>query len=96
MLSGCVSDVEVISELTNLTEEGYFVNFGNSFAMTLEFTESGPHAEAVMTYSQSEHAGSEYLFDQTEPYALGEFRDCLFTSAEIASDPVLVTETLRF
>ena len=80
---------EVINSTSNLTEEGYQINYGNSWMMTVNFTDSGPKAQAVMSYSQSSNPESPHFEDQSQLYANSEFRDILFTEAEISADPQL-------
>jgi acyl-homoserine-lactone acylase len=84
---------DLVHSYTDLTSEGYQVNDGNSWVMTLEFTDDGPRAEAVLMYSQSEDEASAHFVDQSELYSRGEFRPCLFTEEAILADPNL--EVLR-
>ena len=56
---------EVLNDTTDLTKEGYQVNYGNSWMLTVEFTDDGPQAEAVMTYSQSSNPDSAHYQDQS-------------------------------
>jgi acyl-homoserine-lactone acylase len=81
---------EVLSTPTGLTAEGYVVNYGSSFILTVEFTDAGPHAEALLTYSESADPASPHFADQTKRFAEKAFRPIAFTDAEIAADPELV------
>ncbi len=85
----------LINGATDLTDEGYVINYGTSFIMAMEFTDEGPHAEAFLTYSQSGIPGSENSSDQTERFSNKEWRPCLFTEAEIEADPNLTTYRVR-
>lgn len=85
---------EVINSTSNLTTEGYQINYGNSWIMTVSFTDTGPKAQAIMTYSQSSNPDSAHFEDQSWLYANSEFRDVLFTEAEIAADLNLQTLNL--
>ena len=85
---------DVVHGYSDLTTEGYQVNNGNSWVMTMAFTETGPEAEAVLMYSQSEDAESPHFNDQAPLYSKSEFRPCLFTEEAIAADPNLETMTL--
>ena len=80
---------EVFNERTGLTDEGYLVNAGNSWIMAMQFDDDGPHARAVLVYSQSEDPQSSNYADQSELYATTTLRPILFTEAEIAADPAL-------
>jgi len=78
----------VINSTTDLTEEGYLINNGNSWVMVLSFEEEGPVARAAMTYSQSEDPDSPYFKDQTELYAEETLRDVAFTESQITAQTV--------
>jgi acyl-homoserine-lactone acylase len=80
----------VINAPTDLTAEGYLVNNGNSWIMAMEFTDDGPVARAVMTYSQSENPESPHFSDQSELYGASQsLRPVLFREADILADPEL-------
>ena len=85
---------EVLNGTSNLTVDGYQINYGNSWMMTVNFTDNGPRAQAIMSYSQSSNLDSPYFEDQSQLYANSEFRDVLFTESEIAADPNLETLNL--
>ena len=42
----------LVNSTTDLTEDGYLVNYGNSWVMVVDFVDGAPNARAVMTYSQ--------------------------------------------
>jgi acyl-homoserine-lactone acylase len=69
-----------------LTEAGYPVAGGSSFMMALEYTNDGPRAMAILTYSQSDNPGSEHFADQTELFSKKQWRPILFTAKAIAAD----------
>jgi acyl-homoserine-lactone acylase len=80
-----------LHDRTGLTDEGYPINNGNSYVLVVEYDDDGPHAEAVLTYSQSEDPDSPHYSDQNELYGQGLFRAVRFTEDDIAADPTLVT-----
>ena len=80
---------EKVSGSRLLSREGYLINRGSSFVMALEYTESGPRALAILTYSQSGDPTSPHYYDQTELFAMKRWRRVLFTEKDIASDPQL-------
>jgi acyl-homoserine-lactone acylase len=82
---------KVINPDTDLTEDGYVVNYGTSFIMTMEFGEDGPRAEAFLTYSESADPSSDYFADQTEAFSQKAWRKCLFREQDILDDPELET-----
>ena len=51
----------VVNSTTDLTDEGYLINNGNSWVMVMSFEDEGPVARAAMTYSQSEDPDSPHL-----------------------------------
>ena len=80
---------ELIGDNTGLTADGYHVNYGSSFVMTMRFTDDGPEAEAVLTYGQSDDPTSPYYTDQTELFSNRQWRRILFTDADIMASPDL-------
>ena len=76
---------------TGITADGYLVNVGSSFMMVMEFTEKGPVAEAVLSYSQSTDPASPHYADQTRLFSESKYRKVLFTEADILADPSLKT-----
>ena len=72
-----------IEDSSSLSESGYNVIHGSSFIMTLSFTDDGPEAQAILSYSQSGDPQSPHFSDQTELYADERWRDIHFTDAEI-------------
>jgi acyl-homoserine-lactone acylase len=85
---------EGTNDPTGLTAEGYLVNVGSSFMMVMEFTEKGPVAEAVLSYSQSTDPASPHYADQTRLFSEAKYRKVLFTEADILADPNLKTTEL--
>jgi len=74
-----------------LRTDGYPVNRGTSFIMVMEFTDSGPRAKALLTYSQSGDRESPHFSDQTELFSRKEWRLVLFRTEDIEADPQLRT-----
>lgn len=78
---------------SGLTADGYYANYGNSFVMAMAFTDDGPQAHAITTYSQSADPASAHFDDQSARLAAGEgMRPILFTAEEIAADENLRVE----
>ena len=80
----------VINNGTRLTEDGYLITYGTSFVMALEFTDDGPRAEALLTYSQSTDPASPHFADQTRLFGQDGWRPIRFSDADLAADPNLV------
>ncbi len=85
----------VINQFTGLHSEGYFFNYGTSLVYAVEFTDDGPKAQGLITYSQSNYPDSDHFADQTWLFSQSKFRPMLFTEEEIAADPNLVIETIE-
>lgn len=49
--------------------EGYHITSGSSWMFVMEFTESGPEAKGLLTYSQSSDIMSPHFLDQTQFYS---------------------------
>jgi len=77
---------EVINDLTGLTTEGYVVNYGTSFIMTLQYTDDGPEATAFLTYGQSSYPTSSHYTDQTNRFSEEQWRPILWHEADILAD----------
>lgn len=75
---------DYIGDSENLSSSGYNVVHGSSFIMTLNFTEAGPNAEAILSYSQSGDPDSAHFADQTPLYKDKIWRKILFTPTDIA------------
>lgn len=85
-----------VNSNTELTVDGYPINAGDTWVSTIAFTESGPQARAVMTYSQSADPDSPHYNDQAAVHGAGELRPVRFTLDDILGDPELVEITLTY
>ena len=59
---------------------------GTSWHFGLEFTDNGPEAYGLVSYSQSTDAMSDYFSDQSVQYSNKESRKLLFTEDEIEAN----------
>lgn len=73
-----------LGDSATLTESGYNVVHGSSFIMTLAFTDKGPEAEAILSYSQSGNPASAHFSDQTALYRDKQWRKIRFSPEAIA------------
>jgi acyl-homoserine-lactone acylase len=65
------------------------VTSGNSFVMFAEMDpQTGPRAQGLLTYSQSEDSTSPFFADQTQRYSDGNFLTLPFTASQIAADQI--------
>ena len=85
----------IVHDTTDLTEDGYIVNYGNSWVMAVDMGGESPDARAILTYSQAEYPDSPHHADQTVLYGTEQrMRAILFDEADILADPSLVEQTL--
>lgn len=73
--------------------DGWLMSRGTSWHFGLEFTDNGPEAYGLISYSQSSDANSPYFKDQSEMYSRKEYRKLPFTEDEIAANLVTNGET---
>jgi acyl-homoserine-lactone acylase len=87
-----VERAEVVDERSELTEEGWPVNGGNSWVMAMEFTDDGPRGSALMTYGQSEDPESPHYSDQAARYSDLDWRSIVFRFEELEGiEPLVLT-----
>lgn len=66
--------------------EGWRIARGTSFHFGLEFTDQGPRAVGLLSYSQSTDPDSPFFDDQNRRYSDKDFREFWFTEADIAAN----------
>lgn len=72
---------------TQLSRKGYHVTYGSSWMYVLNFTEAGPQARGLMTYSQSINRQSPHYLDQTTYYSQSpRLRPIRFAESDIAAN----------
>ena len=72
---------------TQLSKKGYHVTYGSSWMYVLAFTDTGPQARGLLTYSQSDDRQSPHYLDQTAYYSQApRLRPIRFTEADIAAN----------
>ena len=79
---------DFVGDSESLSNSGYNVVHGSSFIMTLSYTDEGPEAEAILSYSQSGDPESPYFSDQTALYRDKTWRKILFKPEAIAAGAV--------
>lgn len=77
-----------VSDSYSLSETGYNVVHGSSFIMTLSWTDEGPEAEALLSYSQSGDPNSPHFDDQTQLYAEKAWRPIRYSPVDIEENAV--------
>ncbi|RUO34158.1 penicillin acylase family protein [Aliidiomarina sanyensis] len=74
---------------TQLSEQGYHITSGSSWMFVMRFTEEGPEARGLLTYSQSSDVRSPHFLDQTELYSdMPQLRPLWFTADDIAANAI--------
>ncbi|RUO72800.1 acylase [Idiomarina seosinensis] len=76
---------------SNLTEAGlgYHISYGSSWMFTMEFTEEGPLAHGLLSYSQSRNIYSDHYLDQTLLYSQEpQLRPIWFDNAEVEENAI--------
>ncbi|MFP2895168.1 acylase [Corallococcus sp. 4LFB] len=94
---GCSHDEGCFNQIANqiLPDGTYEPILGSSFVMAVSFTDAGPVAKSVLTYSQSSNPASPWYADQTAMFSQKQWVDRRYTEAEIAADPALTVTHLQ-
>ena len=70
--------------------QGYHISYGSSWMMVVGFTEEGPIARGLLSYSQSHNPDSEHFDDQTRLYSSqAQLRPIRFSEADIAANTLV-------
>ncbi|WDE01817.1 penicillin acylase family protein [Thalassomonas actiniarum] len=85
-----VLDVETGQTMeSGLSEQGYHINYGSSWMFVVSFTDSGPAARGLLTFSQSSDSDSPHMDDQTRYYSdFTALRPLLFTRQEVLNNTI--------
>lgn len=83
-----ILDVETGIPLgSDLTTEGYPLNYGSSWMFVVNFTDNGPIARGLLSYSQSSNINSPHFDDQNRLYSdTSALRPLLFSEADISAN----------
>jgi acyl-homoserine-lactone acylase len=71
------------------------VRGGSSYIQVVAFDDSGPQAEAFLTYSQSTDPASPHFSDQAPRFAALDWIKLPFTDDEVRRDPQFATMTIE-
>lgn len=78
---------------SGLTAKGYQIRYGSSWMMAVSFTDEGPVARGILTYSESSNILTPEFADQSVLYSSTKsFRPLLFKEADIAPAVVSTME----
>lgn len=72
--------------LSAVPGENWRIGRGTSWHFGLEFTDEGPVAFGLMSYSQSTDARSPFFSDQSQLYSQKNYRPLLFREADIEAN----------
>ena len=72
------------SDTTGLGRDGYPINYGSSFVLSVKLGGGAPRADAVLVYGENEEPSSKHSDDQAQVWAQGHLRPVLFDEVEIA------------
>ena len=68
---------------------GYHISYGSSWMFTMEFTDDGPQAQGLLSYSQSRNILSDHYIDQTQLYSQEpQLRPIWFDNADIDNNVI--------
>ena len=79
---------------SSLRGEGYRVNSGTSFVMTVDYTGDDVQAWALLVYGQTGDRTSPLFDSQTLEFSEKSWRKVAFTDADIEADPNLTAYTV--
>ena len=93
-----VAPADTLANTGNLSaepNEGWLIGYGTSWHFGLSFGDNGPEGYGLISYSQSDDAGSDHFEDQDQRYSNKNYRKLLYRQADIAADPNLESETIE-
>lgn len=79
---------------SSLTADGYPINYGTSFVMTVDFSTGSPQAWSILTYGETGDRKAPLFEAQTVRFSEKNWKEIAFTDVAIAADPDLTTETV--
>jgi acyl-homoserine-lactone acylase len=85
---------EPVAVGSSLRGEGYRINNGTSFVMTVDYTGDEPAAWALLVYGQTGDRTSPLFDVQTEKFSKKIWRQVAYTDEQIEADPELDTYTV--
>ena len=90
---GTPEEGRVAAGLSANSSEGWLIARGTSWHFGLEFTDQGPEAYGLLSYSQSTDSDSDFFADQSLRYSMKDARKLLFTEAEIEANLLQTNST---
>lgn len=75
--------------------QGWLIGYGTSWHFGLNFTDNGPKAYGLVSYSQSDDPSSAHFADQDKRFSNKDYRKLLYSDSAIKADPNLKTQTIN-
>ena len=75
--------------------DGYPVNFGTSFIMTVDYSAGPVQAWSLLTYGETGDRGSPLFESQTVRFSTKDWRTVAFTAEQIEPTPTSANRRLR-
>jgi len=85
---------EAVAIGSSLRSDGYRINYGTSFVMTVDYTGNGVQAWALLVSGQTGDRASPLFDSQTVEFSEKQWRQVAFTDDQIAADPDLEIYTV--
>jgi acyl-homoserine-lactone acylase len=85
---------EVVAAGSPLRGEGYRINFGTSFVMTVDYSGDELQAWALLTYGETDDRESPLFESQTVRFSEKNWREVVFTNEQIEADPDFTEQTV--
>jgi acyl-homoserine-lactone acylase len=83
------SEFRFAGGLSPVANEGWMISRGTSWHFGLEFTDQGPQAYGLLSYSQSRDSDSDFFADQSLDYSQKVARKLFFTDEEISQNLIV-------
>ena len=77
-----------------LRGEGYPVNYGSSFIMTVDYSGDAVQAWAILTYGETSDRNSPLFDQQMARFSEKNWREVAFTEDQITADPQFTEQTV--
>ena len=85
---------EAVAVGSSLRGEGYLINYGTSFVMTVDYTGDEVQAWSLLVYGQTGDRTSPLFETQMVAFSEKQWRPVAFTDEQIEADPELRTYTV--
>ncbi len=77
-----------VDKATGLTPEGWWINYGTSFLMVVDYTDEGPQARTILTYGETSDRESPEFTSQVVRFAEKNWKTAAFTAEQIEDQAI--------